>query len=257
MGSPGKAVGTRASPRKVIASSPASTKSSISIEIAGDSREVTLNPNNEKDELKEQDDPKKSTELKALESDVVEMRRGLSASLFKLSAYMSQLQKETSGVDSAIKYIEELKKQLQETEKLVLMREKKVDSLRDVIRESHRQITVQKQEMTKKEEDCRNVGIKVVGDEYKPPVEGAENIRNTAMKVKTTSFNKDETGNNVGGGEGGSGDPPGQPPALGGDYRSPLEHLSAGQHGVDHSKEVCRFALVGKCNDDSCQLQHL
>ena len=40
-------------------------------------------------------------------------------------------------------------------------------------------------------------------------MEGAENIRkklemirNTAMKVKTTSFNKDETGNNVEGGRG-------------------------------------------------------
>lgn len=259
--SPRKLVETRESPRKVIASSTTSTKSSMSIEIAGDSREVTLNLNNDKEEMQEQEDLKKSVELKALETDVVEMRRGLSASLFKLSAYMSQLQKETSGVDSAIKYIEELKKQLQETEKLVMIREKKVDSLRDVIRESHRQITVQKQEMTQKEEDCRNVGIKIVGDEYKPPVEGAENIRkklemirNTAMKVKTTSFNKDQTGKNEGGGKGG---PEGLTPALTGDYRSPLEHLSAGQHGVDHSKEVCRFALVGKCNDDTCQLQHL
>ena len=80
------------------------------------------------------DDSKKGTELKTLENDVVEMRKGLSASLFKLSAYMSQLQKETHGVESAVKYIDELKKQLQEAENLVLAREKKVDSLKEVIR---------------------------------------------------------------------------------------------------------------------------
>ena len=195
----------------------------------------------------------------------MEMRKGLSASLFKLSAYMSQLQKETHGVESAVKYIDELKKQLQEAENLVLAREKKVDSLKEVIRESHKSITVQKQSMTQKEDDCRTVGCKIFGDDYKPPIDGAENIRkklemirNTAMKVKTTSYSSEgasagqESGNYSAGGDSGT-------RVAMADYRSPLEHLSqTNKHeGLDHTKELCRFDLSGKCRDETCQMQHI
>lgn len=251
----------------------ASQKSTMSIEIAGDSREVKLNEN----VPSETKDPGSDSKLNKLETDVVDMRKGLSQSLFKLSAYMSQLQKETGGVDSAIKYIAELKKQLDKAEKLLSSREKKVDSLRDVIRESHKQITVQKMEMTRAEERCRVEGEKIQGDDYKPPVEGAENIRkklemirNTAMKVKTTSYSNESgksdpsSGNNA---EGGAGQGvAGAGPSLPADYRSPLEHLSQAAardqaggraRALDHSKELCRFDLSGKCLDDTCQLQHL
>merc|ERR1711879_285792 len=59
------------------------SKPKMSIELSGDSREVKLNDD------KENEDSEKAAELKQLESDVVEMRKGLAASLFKLSAYMS------------------------------------------------------------------------------------------------------------------------------------------------------------------------
>ena len=239
------------SPQKTV-----NTKPKMSIELSGDSREVKLNH-------PDREDSENTTQLKKLETDVVEMRKGLSASLFKLSAYMSQLQKETSGVDSAVNYIAELKKQLEETEKLLSTREKKVDSLKEVIKESHQQITIQKQEMSSVEERCRSEGFKLFGADYKPPVEGAENIRkklemirSTAMKVKTTALKSEsnsgegKSGNN----EGGAGAGPGLP----GDYRSPLEHLSqTNKPLVDHSKEVCRYDLSGKCLDPGCQLQHL
>ena len=154
-------------------------------------------------------------------------------------------------------------KQLEETEKLLSTREKKVDSLKEVIKESHQQITIQKQEMSSVEERCRSEGFKLFGADYKPPVEGAENIRkklemirSTAMKVKTTALKSEsnsgegKSGNN----EGGAGAGPGLP----GDYRSPLEHLSQSNKPlVDHSKEVCRYDLSGKCLDPGCQLQHL
>ena len=242
-------------------------KSAMSIEIAGDSREVKLNGKICQDENENEegntDESKKGTELKALENDVVEMRKGLSASLFKLSAYMSQLQKETHGVESAFRYIEELKKQLKEAEKLVFTREKKVDNLKEVIRESHKSITVQKHAMTQKEDECRNVGCKMLGDEYKPPIDGAENIRkklemirNTAMKVKTTSYSSDS---GPGGQDSGNYKVGGDKVVVVGDYRSPLEHLSqTNKHeGLDHSKELCRFDLTGKCLDETCQLQHI
>ena len=234
----------------------------MSIELSGDSREVKLNDD------KENEDSEKAAELKQLESDVVEMRKGLAASLFKLSAYMSQLQKETSGVDTAMNYITELKKQLEETEKLLSTREKKVDSLREVIRESHQQITIQKQRMSSTEDKCRLEGNKLMGEDYQPPVEGAENIRKkiemiskTAMKVKTSSLKSESASGegNTGNNEGGAGAGPGPSlPGLPGDYRSPLEHLSQSNKPlVDHSREVCRYDLSGKCLDPSCQLQHL
>ena len=242
------------SPQKTI-----NTKPKLSIEFSpGKTREVKLNSPDKED----------SEKLSKLETDVVEMRKSLSASLFKLSAYMSQLQKETSGVDSAVKYIAELKKQLEETEKLLSTREKKVESLREVIRESHQQITIQKQEMASVEDQCRSEGLKLHGAEYKPPVEGAENIkkklemiRNTAMKVKTTGTGLKSESNNSGEGKSGNNEGGAGGAGLGlfpGDYRSPLEHLSqANKPLVDHTKEVCRYDLSGKCLDPSCQMQHL
>ena len=96
-----------------------------------------------------------------------------------------------------------------------------------------------------------------------PPVEGAENIskklemiNNTAKKVKTADTGLQGlvfSGNIEGSG---SGDVS-QGNATG-DYRSPLEHLSqTNKTVIDHSRELCRFALSGKCLDDTCQLQHL
>merc|ERR1719228_1883273 len=95
-----------------------------------------------KPNVKEGIDPLKMKMLENVELGVVSIRKTLSTSLFKLSAYMSQLQKETIGVESGIKYAEELRRQLKETEELVAMRQEKVDNLREVIRESHKQITI-------------------------------------------------------------------------------------------------------------------
>jgi len=212
--------------------------------------------------LKEGVDLSKVKMLEIVESGVVSVRKTLSTSLFKLSAYMSQLQKETIGVESGLKYAEELRRQLKETEELVAMRQEKVDSLREVIRDSHKQITMQRQDMTSKEDECRSIGLEVYDGDYKPPAEGAENIkkklemiRNTALKVKTTAYSATEpgttntTGSIVGGSVGGQAD-----------YRSPLEHLNQSERldtvRLDHSKELCRFELAGKCLDEACQFQH-
>ena len=232
----------------------------ISVEIVGETRDVRVEEESFK--VPEDGESPESRKLSSLENDVVGLRKSLSASLFKLSAYMSQLQKETSGVDSAVKYIEELKSQLEETEKLLSSRKSKVENLKAVIRGSHDQITTQKQTMGEKEAACRELGLKLRGESYKPPVEGAENIskklemiNNTAKKVKTVDTGLVFSGNIeglLGSGEVGPGN-------VTGDYRSPLEHLSQSNKTVviDHSKELCRFALSGKCLDDSCQLQHL
>ena len=238
----------------------------ISVEIVGENRDVRIEEETPVSLTGDEGVSPDSLKLTTLEKDVVGLRKSLSASLFKLSAYMSQLQKETSGVDSAVKYIEELKSQLNETEKLLATRKSKVENLKAVIRESHQQITTEKRLMGEKERMCREVGTKVAGDSYSPPVEGAENIskklemiNNTAKKVKTGDTGLQGlvfSGNNEGLWGSGSGDL--GPGNLTGDYRSPLEHLSqTNKTVIDHSKELCRFALSGKCLDDSCQLQHL
>jgi len=233
----------------------------ISVEIVGENRDVRIGI---EESSNEEDSSSEPTKLELLEKDVVGRRKSLSANLFKMSAYMSQLQKETSGVDSAVKYIEELKSQLNETEKLLATRKSKVENLKAVIRESHQQIVTEKQTMSETEEACRKLGLKVAGDCYKPPLEGAENISkklemifNTAKKVKTADtgiqglvFSGNIEGL-LGSGEVGKVN-------VTGDYRSPLEHLSqTNKTVIDHSRELCRFALSGKCLDDSCQLQHL
>ena len=253
------------------------SRDKITVMLSGETRNVEVNGESvEKDEnngdenlenksckpkVKEGVDPVKMKTLETVESGVVSIRKTLSTSLFKLSAYMSQLQKETIGVESGIKYAEELRRQLKETEELVAMRQEKVDNLREVIRESHKQITMQRQDMTSKEEDCRSIGSEVYDGEYNPPADGAENIRkklemirNTALKVKTTTYATTEpgavsTGSIVGGSVGGQAD-----------YRSPLEHLNQSERldtvKLDHSKELCRFELAGKCLDEACQFQH-
>ena len=123
-----------------------------------------------------------------LEGRVVTGRKVLSTSLFKLSAFMSQLQKETNGVESGRQYAEELRRQLRETEDLVRLREKNVEKLRESIKHQHEQIIAEREVMVGMEETCRAAGIAV-------PEEGAENIqkklaqiKNTAMKVKTTNY---------------------------------------------------------------------
>ena len=237
----------------------------ISVEVVGENRDVRIDNALESaiDVKAAPDNSPESVQLVALEKDVVGLRKSLSASLFKLSAYMSQLQKESSGVDSAVKYIEELKGQLSETEKLLATRKSKVENLKAEIRLSHQQITRQKQTMSETEKACRELGMKTAGDSYKPPAEGAENIskklemiNNTAKKVKTADTGLQGlvfSGNieGLGSGDVSKGN-------ATGDYRSPLEHLSqTNKTVIDHSRELCRFALSGKCLDDTCQLQHL
>jgi len=251
--------------------SPQSKGGSLTVMLNGETRNVEVvepshsqvmpvNSHDVHPKLKEGVDTSKLTALKEFEVGVVDMRKTLSTSLFKLSAYMSQLQKETVGVENGLKYVEVLKRQLKETEDLVIKRQEKVDSLREVIKDSHQQITTQRNCMFEKEEECRSLGFEVYED-YQPPADGAENIKKklemiqrTAAKVKTTTYNGevrlDSTGSSIKSG------------SVGGqvDYCSPLEHLNQAERldGVklDHNKELCRFELAGKCLDDMCQFQH-
>jgi hypothetical protein len=123
---------------------------------------------------------------------VVSGRKALSASLFKLSAHMSQLQKETVGVESGLRYAEELRRQLRETEDLVRLREEKVDKLREGIKIQHQQIVAERSKLQVLEGACRAGGVTV-------PEEGAENIqrklaqiKQTAMKVKDKTRDEDQ-----------------------------------------------------------------
>ena len=129
---------------------------------------------------------KKSSSPTDIEVGVVEGRKALSESLFKLSAFMSQLQKKSIDLESGRKYAVELRKQLKETEDLVKVREGNVEKLRESIKLQHQQIVTERSALVQLEEACKAKGVPV-------PEEGAENIqkklaqiKNTAMKVKTT-----------------------------------------------------------------------
>jgi len=198
--------------------------------------------------------------LQRLEGNVVKKRSSLSTGLFKLSAYMSQLRKETAGVESGLKYVEELKQQLRETEDLVSSRQAKVDHLRDVIRESHQQIIEERKEMTTFEEQCRNVGVKVIGELYKPPSQGADNIRRKLEQIKSTALSV-QTSGNTGTESGKSMLQPGlaskeQSVENSSDYVSPLEHMNSDSNGLDPNTQLCQFQLAGKCLDNQCPFQH-
>jgi len=139
------------------------------------------------EEEKDSDDcEKKVGSYSEIEQGVVEGRKTLSISLFKLSAFMSQLQKKSIDLESGRRYAEELRKQLKETEDLVRVREGNVEKLRESIKHQHQQIVLERSALVKLEETCKTKGVAV-------PEEGAENIqkklaqiKNTAMKVKTS-----------------------------------------------------------------------
>merc|ERR1712130_927548 len=135
---------------------------------------------------KDSDDCEKKVGYSEIEQGVVDGRKTLSESLFKLSASMSQLQKKSIDLDSGRRYAEELRKQLKETEDLVRVREGNVEKLRESIKHQHQQIVLERSALVKLEETCKTKGVAV-------PEEGAENIqkksaqiKNTAMKVKTS-----------------------------------------------------------------------
>lgn len=265
----------------------------VKISSANSDRDVKVTESKSDEKKPIEDTKKRQSPLELL---VVEGRRTLSGSLFKLSAHMSQLRKESHGVESGLRYAAELRRQLQETEDLVRLRQDSVQRLRESIRRQHEQIVTEREAMVGMEESCRAVGIAV-------PEEGAENIqkklaqiKNTAMEVKTTAYSdgteekveaEDETikaqtvpdkiidcaspvkaqvppqfgrdGIPEGAG-GGPVDPlPAQVGSGGavGDSCSPLEHLNlGGRRALDPHRPLCRFHLAGKCLDSGCPDQH-
>jgi len=151
-------------------------------------RDATTGAGDKKDVIEKDADEceKKVGSYSEIEQGVVEGRKALSESLFKLSAFMSQLQKKSIDLESGRRYAEELRKQLKETEDLVRVREGNVEKLRESIKHQHQQIVTERSALVKLEETCKSKGVAV-------PEEGAENIqkklaqiKNTAMKVKTS-----------------------------------------------------------------------
>lgn len=128
-------------------------------------------------------DLKLKDELKQTEKSVIMNRNDLSNVLYKLSAQMSQLQRQSIELEGAVSYAAELRNQLRETEQLVKLREEKVENLREVIRNSHQEVTLYKEQMLSAEDTCKRLGDEVYGSEYILPPQGAQNIRD-----KSNSF---------------------------------------------------------------------
>ena len=128
-------------------------------------------------------DLKLKDELKQTEKSVIMNRNELSNVLYKLSAQMSQLQRQSIELEGAVSYAAELRNQLRETEQLVKLREEKVENLREVIRNSHQEVTLYKEQMLSAEDTCKRLGDEVYGSDYILPPQGAQNIRD-----KSNSF---------------------------------------------------------------------
>ena len=126
--------------------------------------------------------------LSEKEKGIISDRKDLSGVLYKLSAQMSQLQKQSIELEGAENYAAELRKQLKETDQLVSLRTEKVENLRQVIRNSHQEVTVYKERMLSKEKECIVLGGAVYGPEYSIPLQGAQNIRNNLNNKKRTRF---------------------------------------------------------------------
>ena len=121
------------------------------------------------------------------ENDVVRIRKTMESSLFKLSAYMSQLKNENIGLENAQEYARELRRQLAETETLVAERQDKVESLRDVIRKSREEVTSCRENLLAREDECRDYGRRVRGARYNPPAVGADNISRKLAQIAFTA----------------------------------------------------------------------
>jgi len=203
--------------------------------------------------------------LNSTEQNVIELRRTMESSLFKLSAYMSQLKNENIGVESVQEYAKELRKQLAETENLLVNRQNKVENLRDVIRKSREEVTLCRQNLIAKEDECKVLGQVVHGDKYNTPSVGADNISrklaqiaHTAQKVKTHSEELEEDAKEEVPVKSDKKDVDKRPVGLiGAEFSSSLAHLKANQGAnLDPQIELCRFELAGRCSDDSCSYQH-
>ena len=252
--------------------------------------------------------------LKIKESDFAATQQDMIQEIFKLSAQMSQLKGETKVLEAAESFAEDLRRQLAETELVIVRSRARIAQWKTTVTASTIAIGSKRPAMVKAEEECKKQGAAVYGPIYKPPQSSASQmIKKKLAQIKETAEtllcnNNDNDPNPQ------ASNP--QPPILNetlvnGNSETPkpdkqefqpvdedksltpptanesfsvtsppttttaltastakaapnivlegssLAHLHSSQVSIlDPHTQLCRFELLGKCNDDKCEYQH-
>jgi hypothetical protein len=252
--------------------------------------------------------------LKTKESDFAATQQDMIQEIYKLSAQMSQLKGETKVLEAAESFAKDLRRQLAETELVIIRSRARISQLKTTVTASTMEIGSKRPAMVKAEEECKKYGTAIYGPIYKPPQSSASQmIKKKLAQIKETAetlvcnnndndpnpqaFDKQQPISNetlVNG----------NAETLTSDHQevksvdedknlttpvaeesfsatsllsatalttsaaaktapntvlegSSLAHLRSSQVSIlDPHTQLCRFELLGKCNDDKCKYQH-
>ena len=234
--------------------------------------------------------------LKEKEAELISSRKSMSASLFKLSAEVSQLKEETSKKETAEAFLEKLQSQVAVTIELIAKKNERINKLKTVVRESHLDVVTKNDSMAILKKQCKSMGVTLKGTSYQTPQEGMDLIRKklsvinssakkvatndvvngeapkTSDKVKeaieTVKDSSDDSSSSSSDSDDDSdsedSDTSSSESSSDNDEEnieekksSSLAHLSKPSVVLDPQIELCRFDLQGRCNDKTCPYQHL
>lgn len=251
--------------------------------------------------------------LKTKEAIFVATQQEIVQEIYKLSAQMSQLKGETKVLEAAESFAEDLRRQLAETELVIVRSRARISQLKTTVTASTMEIGSKRPAMVKAEEECKKQGTAIYGPIYKPPQSSASQmIKKKLAQIKETAetlvcnnndndpnpqaFDKQQPISNEalvnGNAETFTSDqqevkPVDEdksltPPVAEESFSatslpsatalttsaaktapnivlegSSLAHLRSSQVSIlDPHTQLCRFELLGKCNDDKCKYQH-
>ncbi|TRY62522.1 hypothetical protein TCAL_16613 [Tigriopus californicus] len=249
-----------------------STTAAMSISVDENGRNIhlkeggtdRLNGNQSREVSDDELDKKGGKKLIALEHTLIDARKDLASSLFKMSAELSQYRNEKSSRDEASKLVAELKARLKEAQDLEFKRGGQVENLRLSILNSQQILLNKKsniQELEKKivlrADDVLGPGYGyILPDKYSDVIKKklhaiATNASQIKSDLKTPAFSTNSSKS------------PQNPttsssslPAMG---SSVLAHMGDNLRvpALDPHKQLCPFELSGQCNDARCHFQHV
>jgi hypothetical protein len=163
---------------------PPATTSNISMKKEAS---IISNPNSKNKEQKNK--PISGNTLADKESELVKSRKEMCASLFKLSAEVSQLKEETSKKETAEAFLEKLQKQVAVTSELITRKNERLNTLKTVVRQSHQEVVTKSRSMSILKKECKSMGTILKGNAYQPPQEGMDTIRKKLSVINNSAKN--------------------------------------------------------------------
>ena len=123
------------------------------------------------------------------ESELVKSRKEMCASLFKLSAEVSQLKEETSKKETAEAFLEKLQKQVAVTSELITRKNERLNTLKTVVKQSQQEVVTKNRSMSILKKECKSMGTILKGNAYQPPQEGMDTIRKKLSVINNSAKN--------------------------------------------------------------------